>query len=102
MVIYGLNHFFKWGKVAATSEFKIDVLISNKPDIKDPEGETILQDLLLRNNFDYVTSVSVSKVIQLIVKADDLDDAKNKAAIICDELRLYNPLVSSCTIRGTE
>ena len=27
---------------------------------------------------------------------------KNKVTIICDELRLYNPLVSSCTIRGTE
>ena len=43
-----------------------------------------------------------SKVIQLIVKAENLEDAKNKALIICDELRLYNPLVSSCTIRGTE
>ena len=83
--------------MATVSEFKIDLLISPKPELRNPEGETILQDLLLRNNFDYVTSVSVSKVIQLIIKA-----AKNKALIICDELRLYNPLVSSCTVRGTE
>ena len=88
--------------MTTVSEFKIDLLISPKPELRNPEGDTILQDLLLRNNFDYVTSVSVSKVIQLIVKADDLDDAKNKDAIICDELRLYIPLVSSCTIRGTE
>ena len=88
--------------MATVSEFKIDLLISPKPELRNPEGETILQDLLLRNNFDYVTSVSVSKVIQLIVKAENLEDAKNKALIICDERRLYNPLVSSCTIRGTE
>jgi|TARA_B100001750_G_scaffold248361_1_gene278732 phosphoribosylformylglycinamidine synthase len=102
MVIYGLNHFFKWGKVAATSEFKIDVLISNKPDIKDPEGETILQDLFLRNNFDDVTSVKTAKVIQLIIKANNIEDAKSRALSICDELRIYNPLVSICNIRSSE
>ena len=88
--------------MATVSEFKIDLLISPKPELRNPEGETILQDLLLSNNFDYVTSVSVSKVIQLIIEAENLEDAKNKALIICDELRLYNPLVSSCIIRGTD
>lgn len=84
------------------SEFKIDVLISQRPEIRNPEGETILQDLLLRNNFDDVNSVTVSKVIHLVIKANNLEDAKARALFICDELRIYNPLVSSCTIRGSK
>ena len=60
----------------AVYEFKIDVLIANKPDIKDPEGETILQDLFLRNNYDDVTSVRTAKVLQLKIKARNVNEAK--------------------------
>ncbi len=84
------------------SEFKIDVLIANKPDIKDPEGETILQDLFLRNNFDDVISVRTAKVLQLKIKARDINEAKKRALLLCDELRIYNPSVSVCEIRSSD
>ena len=84
------------------SEFKIDVLIANKPDIKDPEGETILQDLFLRNNFDDVISVRTAKVLQLKIKAHDVEEAKTRALLLCDELRIYNPSVSVCEIRSSD
>ncbi len=86
----------------ALSDFKIDVFIANKPDIKDPEGETILQDLFLRNNFDDVISVRTAKVLQLKIKARDINEAKKRALLLCDELRIYNPSVSVCEIRSSD
>ncbi len=86
----------------AVYEFKIDVLIANKPDIKDPEGETILQDLFLRNNYDDVTSVRTAKVLQLKIKARNVNEAKKRALLLCDELRIYNPSVSICEIRSSD
>ena len=86
----------------ALSDFKIDVFFANKPDIKDPEGETILQDLFLRNNFDDVISVRTAKVLQLKIKARDINEAKKRALLLCDELRIYNPSVSVCEIRSSD
>ena len=86
----------------ALSDFKIDVFNANKPDIKDPEGETILQDLFLRNNFDDVISVRTAKVLQLKIKARDINEAKKRALLLCDELRIYNPSVSVCEIRSSD
>ena len=77
-------------------------MIANKPDVKDPEGQTILQDLHLRNNYDDVTSVRTAKVLQLKIKARNVNEAKKRALLLCDELRIYNPSVSICEIRSSD
>jgi len=43
--------------------YKVHVIIENKPGIRDPEGDTILNDLVLKNSFS-----SVSKIRYLIFR----------------------------------
>tara|TARA_B100000749_G_C18161608_1_gene356125 strand:+ start:104 stop:382 length:279 start_codon:yes stop_codon:yes gene_type:complete len=78
--------------------YKVIVKIENKPFIKDPEGEVILRDLLMKNDYKQVSNVSTAKLLKFEVKADDSENAKKIIKEICDELRIYNPLVSNCII----
>jgi phosphoribosylformylglycinamidine synthase len=50
-------------------EFKVIVTIENKPFINDPEGETIYQELILKNNYRNIKSVRTAKVLKLIISA---------------------------------
>ena len=85
--------------MAGLPRFRIDVFITNKPAIRDPEGESILKDLAIRNGFDAVKSIRTGKVLALEVEAENIETAKMKVIEMCDSLRLYNPLVSSCSVR---
>ncbi len=85
--------------MAGLPRFRIDVFITNKPAIRDPEGESILKDLAIRNGFDAVKSIRTGKVLALEVEAENIEAAKTKVIEMCDSLRLYNPLVSSCSVR---
>ena len=79
------------------SEFNIDVLIANKPDIKDPEGETILNDLVLRGNYESVSKIKSAKMLRFTIEENSKESAQLKVQEICDEVRIYNPLVSKVT-----
>ena len=85
--------------MAGLPRFRIDVFITNKPAIRDPEGESILKDLAILNGFDAVKSIRTGKVLALEVEAENIETAKTKVIEMCDSLRLYNPLVSSCSVR---
>ena len=37
--------------------FNVHVTIENKPGISDPEGKTILNDLVLKGNYSEVTDI---------------------------------------------
>jgi len=84
------------------TSFKVSVIIENKPEINDPEGETILHDLILKGNNASVKKIRSAKMLKFEV------DAKNKKIVektvmdLCDEFRIYNPLVSRVTIESIE
>ena len=78
--------------------YKVIVKIENKPLIKDPEGEVILRDLLMKNNYNQVSNIRTAKLLEFEVKANNSENAKKIIKEICDELRIYNPLVSNCII----
>ena len=63
-------------------KYSVLVSIANKKYLPDPEGETILKDLILRGGFVEVEAV------RLVLK-------------MCAELRLYNPVVSKCVVTVT-
>lgn len=77
---------------------EILVTIENKPGISDPEGDTILNDLVLRGGATAVTKIRCSKNLRFTITADSADDAAEAVRKICDDLRIYNPLVSRVTI----
>ncbi len=78
--------------------YSVYVNIENKPFLSDPEGETILNDLIIKEGYSDVVSVRTSKSLKIDVLAKSIEDAKIKVKKMCDDLRIYNPIVSDCNI----
>ncbi|MBI3254305.1 MAG: phosphoribosylformylglycinamidine synthase subunit PurS [Nitrosopumilales archaeon] len=80
------------------STYTVNVTIENKPGINDPEGETILNDLVLKGNYSFVTKIRSAKMLKFTIKEKDKKSAEKKVLQLCDELRIYNPMVSRITV----
>ena len=80
------------------ASFTVHVTIENKPGISDPEGETILNDLVLKGTHKTVTKIKTAKMLKFSIKEKDKKTAGTKIKKICDDLRIYNPMVSKITI----
>ena len=78
--------------------FRVHVIIENKPGISDPEGETILRDLVLKKSHDSVSKIRSAKMLKFEIKASDKLTAEKKVLKLCNDLRIYNPLVSQVTL----
>ena len=79
-------------------KYSVQVSISNKRYLPDPEGETILRDLILKGGYREVEAVRCSKTINMLIRSKTEEQAKKIVSKICTELRLYNPVVSKCVI----
>ncbi|MDA0756389.1 MAG: phosphoribosylformylglycinamidine synthase subunit PurS [Crenarchaeota archaeon] len=77
--------------------FQVSVVIENKPGISDPEGDTILKDLVLKGNNNDITKIRAGTILKFSITEKTKEGAKDKVLKICDELRIYNPLVSKVT-----
>ncbi len=73
-------------------------IIENKPDISDPEGDTILNDLVLKGTHKIVSKIKTAKMLKFTINEKDKKTAQSKVQEICDELRIYNSMVSKITI----
>lgn len=78
--------------------FNVHVTIENKPGINDPEGETILNDLVLKGTHSAISKIKTAKMLKFTIKEKDKKSAQTRVKEICDELRIYNPMVSKVTI----
>jgi len=78
--------------------FDVHVTIENKPGISDPEGETILNDLVLRGLHKSVTKIKTAKMLKFTIIEKDKKTAYSQVQKICDDLRIYNPMVSIVTV----
>lgn len=78
--------------------FAVEVLISNKVQARDPEGEVILNDLIHKEGYGSVTEVRTGKLLILKVEAQDEAHAKDLVFRLCNELRLYNPVAHAIRI----
>ena len=78
--------------------YQIRVTIENKPGISDPEGETILNDMILRRLDAPISDIRCSKQLRFTISAESAQEAADQVRHICDDLRIYNPLVSRITV----
>lgn len=78
-------------------EFLVNVVVSNKPSARDPEGETIQRDLI-GSDYRQVKSVRVGKLLRLRVEAKAPEEAERFVRRLCDELRIYNPAAHACEV----
>ena len=78
-------------------DFQVNVVIENKPGISDPEGDTILNDLVLKGKNKDITKIRAGTILKFSITEKNEESAKDKVVKICDDLRIYNPLVSKVT-----
>ncbi len=48
--------------------FNVHVTIENKPGISDPEGDTILNDLVLKGTHKTVSNIKTAKMLKFTIK----------------------------------
>ena len=66
---------------------------------RDPEGETITKDLIIRGGFKSITNVRTGKYLKLSVEAETKEVAEHIVREMSNALRIYNPVVHTCSIR---
>jgi phosphoribosylformylglycinamidine synthase len=76
------------------------VIIENNPNISDAEGDTILNDLVLKGNNSSVKKIRAGKILKFSVEASDIKKAEKIVDKICQEFRIFNPLVSNVVIEA--
>ena len=79
------------------ADYLVHVTIENKPGISDPEGDTILNDLVLKDKNTHITQIRSGTILKFSITESNEQSAKDSVLKICDELRIYNPLVSKVT-----
>ena len=84
------------------SSYTVHVIIENKPGISDPEGETILKDLVLKGSYSSVKKIRSAKMLKFKINEKNKALAEKKIQRLCDDLRIYNPMVSKITIEVFE
>ena len=82
-------------------KFIVQVIIENKPYINDPEGETIHRDLVVKGGYSNIQSVRSAKMLKMVVNSKTERDAEGTVKKLCQELRIFNPVVSNCTVKST-
>lgn len=83
-------------------KYLVRVIIENKPYVNDPEGETILKDLIAKGGYSSVKAVRTAKMLNITIEAKDRKDAEDTVKKLCDELRIYNPVVSNCKVESID
>ncbi len=81
------------------SNYTVEVIVENKPLARDPEGETIHRNLILKGGYGQVTNVRAGKLLRVTLEAGSPEDAQQLVKKLCDDLRIYNPAAHVCQVR---
>ncbi|HEY6404568.1 MAG TPA: phosphoribosylformylglycinamidine synthase subunit PurS [Nitrososphaeraceae archaeon] len=82
-------------------KFLMAINIENKKYLDDPEGDTILRDLIVKGGYSNIESVRTAKTLKIVVTSSSEKEALMTVERLCNDLRIYNPVVSDCTIAST-
>ncbi len=82
------------------SDFLVLVTIENKPYVSDPEGETILRDLVVKGGYSNIKSVRSTKNLKMIITAKSKRVAEESVRKMCKDLRIFNPVISNCSVKA--
>lgn len=82
------------------SRFKVEILVTPRPGLLDPQGKAI-HHALSSLGYDAVEDVRVGKAIYLEVAATTPEDARERAEEMCRKL-LANPVTEDFRITAAE
>lgn len=88
-------------RVTPIKKFLMAVNIENKKYLDDPEGDTILRDLIVKGGYSSIESVRTAKTLKIVVTSSSEKEALMTVERLCADLRIYNPVLSDCTITST-
>jgi len=80
-------------------KFLAEIIIEGKKNARDPEGETIMRDLMIKQGYTMVDSVRSGKILKVSLEAKDAKGAEEICLKMVNELRVYNPVAHLCTIK---
>jgi phosphoribosylformylglycinamidine synthase len=81
------------------ANYTAEIIIEGKKNARDPEGETIMRDLMIKQGYDMVSSVRSGKILRIMIEAANEKAAEELLWKMVNELRIYNPVAHSCTIK---
>ena len=62
------------------TKYLVHVTIENKPGVSDPEGQTILNDLVLKGNYTSISKIRSGKMLKFHINEKSKKLAEQKAA----------------------
>jgi phosphoribosylformylglycinamidine synthase len=86
--------------VEPTIQYSVQVRITPRPGILDPEGETIGR-ALGSLGYDGVIDVRAGRLITLRLDAESADAARSKAVEMCERL-IANPIIEDFEVQVEE
>ncbi|MGD8495695.1 MAG: phosphoribosylformylglycinamidine synthase subunit PurS [Gemmatimonadales bacterium] len=84
----------------ATIHYAVQVRITPRPGILDPEGETIGRALGTLG-YEGVSDVRAGRLVTLRLDADSADEARSMAAEMCERL-IANPIIEDYEVQVEE
>ncbi len=84
--------------MAKMQKYLVETIIENKRLAKDPEGETIYRELINKGGYDEIISVRSGKYLRFVVNAQSQEEAEKTVYKMCNDIRIFNPVVHSCKI----
>ena len=79
-------------------EYVVEVVIESKPAAKDPEGATIVRDLMVKKGYASVSEVRTAKLLRVKLSAKSESEAISLVDKMTSELRLANPVAQNYKI----
>lgn len=83
-------------------EFRVEAIVTYKRELRDPEGETILEHLVKRRGYSSISQIRTGKYYLMVVEASSPQEAVALVKEVCDRLRIYNPIVNDLEVRIRE
>ena len=81
----------------ATIKHEIEIRVTPRPGILDPEGETIGRALATLG-YEGVDDVRAGRLVTLTIEAESPDAARTAAQEMCDRL-IANPIIEDYSVR---
>jgi len=81
-----------------TSNFIVEIIMTNKEMARDPTGATIKRDLLAKKGYDMISNVRSGQYLRIHISAENEENAKEIVEDMCNKLRIFNPVTQNLTI----
>ncbi|MFO8018868.1 MAG: phosphoribosylformylglycinamidine synthase subunit PurS [Promethearchaeia archaeon] len=79
-------------------DYIVEIVLENKPQARDPVGQTIQKDLIAKKGYEMISNVRSGQYLRIKVKAEDKDKAKQIVEDMCNDLRIFNPVTQNLNI----